>query len=335
MTAPFDPSPRWPRVSVIIPTYNRAGFLRGALDSVLSQDYLDREILVVDDGSTDDTADLVAAYGPLVRYVRQANGGAASARNHGLRLATGELVAFLDSDDLFLPGKLREQAQFLMQNPAAVLVYAWYSILDDEGRTRLGRRCELTGLVPAQLLARCMQGPLATPTIMARRTALLEAGGFDEQMTLSEDIDLWCRVAWLGPIGLVPKVFVQVRRHGGNLSRGPGRRRYLAAALRILDKVQAAHPELGRGTLLALRGKAHLWSWLVGCGGLLPPGLSFWLRGLLTNPRTLLKQVLTRGNAGQAATRGDWSASAASEVDGEISPLVLADDRPANAMALK
>ncbi|MSR60737.1 MAG: glycosyltransferase [Planctomycetaceae bacterium] len=311
-----DPQSRaaLPRVTVIIPTYNRSRFVCEAIDSVLAQNYANLELLVIDDGSTDNTAQVVSAYGPAVRYLRQANAGAAAARNRGIELATGTLVAFLDSDDLFLDGKLARQVQVFARQPETVFAYSWFSILDEAGRTRLGRRCRLTGCVAEQLLAQCMQGPLATPTIMVRRDALRSVGGFDETMHLSEDIDLWCRLARLGPIALIPEVLVEVRRHGGNLSRGPGRRRYLAAALRILNKAFAADSGLGASLRLKLYAKAHLWSWMVRLAGMLPRGASFRLRSLWTNPVATLRQWLSRkstNDRGGSTAPGNTSRRAA------------------------
>lgn len=296
-----------PCVSVIIPTWNRAEFVRDAIDSVLAQDYPSLELLVIDDGSTDATPEVVRSYGDKVRYIRQANGGAASARNRGIAEATGEFVAFLDSDDLFLPGKLTEQVREFARQPEVVMVYSWFSILDASGRERLGRRFAATGQIARSLVAHSMQGPLATPTVMVRRAALLAAGGFDETMRLSEDTDLWCRLARLGPVGLVPRVLVQVRRHDGNLSRGPGRARFLAASLRILDKAFAADPTLAPLWKARIRAKAHLWSWIVGAAGLLPSGLSFWLRAMWTNPRATVGRWFGRSpettREGQAMQR--------------------------------
>jgi glycosyltransferase involved in cell wall biosynthesis len=172
MTVSHESATAWPRVSVIIPTWNRAGLVRTAIESALEQNYPHLEVLVVDDGSTDATEDVVKSFGAPVRYIRQANAGAASARNRGIREATGDLVAFLDSDDLFLPGKLQEQVQYFEQRPATVLVYCWFSILDEAGRTRIGRRCRLSGNVARELLWQSMQGPMATPTVLVRRDAL-------------------------------------------------------------------------------------------------------------------------------------------------------------------
>jgi GT2 family glycosyltransferase len=298
---PFsDSATSWPRVSVIIPTYNRASLVGAAIASVLDQGYPNLELLVIDDGSTDDTAEVVRTFGTQVCYVHQANAGAASARNRGIELASGELVAFLDSDDLFLPGKLQEQVQCFQQQPSLVLVYCWFSILDEHSRHRLGRRCRLSGLVARDLLAQSMKGPLATPTIMVRRSALLEAGRFDESMALSEDTDLWCRLARLGPIGLVPEVLVQVRRHSGNLSFAPGRKLYRDAALRILAKAFAADKSIPRFRRARLHFHACLWAWLVAAGNVLPAGPSFWLRAIWTNPLATLGQWLLQRPGAEA-----------------------------------
>ena len=102
-----------PRVSVVIPTYNRAGCLPRAIDSVLAQTFDDYEIIVIDDGSSDNTSEVLAAYGDRVCVVKQVNQGVSAARNHGIRVARGEFVAFLDSDDEWLPRKLEAQVQYL------------------------------------------------------------------------------------------------------------------------------------------------------------------------------------------------------------------------------
>lgn len=273
-----------PSVSVVIPTYNRARLVGDAITSVLQQGYPRLEIVVVDDGSTDDTADVVKAFGPAVRYVRQPNGGPARARNTGIAQATGELLAFLDSDDLYLPGKLHAQVEYFARHPETLMTYCWFNIVDADGRQRLGRRCRLSGRVHRELLSQCMQGPIYPSTVMARRDALLKIGGLDESMPLSDDTDLFCRLAHLGPIGLVPEVRVQLRRLGDNVSRGPGRAKYFAVTRRILDKAFAADSAYGALLRHKLYLKARLWSWLVDFGGRMPAGMSFWLRAFWTNP---------------------------------------------------
>lgn len=283
----------WPHVSVVIPTYNRRPLVVQAIESVLRQEYPQLEIIVVDDGSTDGTETAIRSFGNQVRYVRQENGGPARARNTGIENATGEFVAFLDSDDLYRPGKLHEQVQYFRRLPETVMVYCWFNIIDGQGRSRLGRRCRLTGHAYRPLLAQCMQGPIYPSTVMARRAALVATGGLDETMPLSDDTDLFCRLALLGPIGLIPESLVQLRRLGDNVSFRPGRKLYSAVTRQILDKAFAADPAMEWPFRARLYAKAWLWSWLVEIGGRMPAGLSFWLRALLTNPCELLYTSLS------------------------------------------
>ena len=112
-----------PRISVVIPAYNAAPYIAAAIDSVVGQTYKDLEIIVVDDGSVDNTAAVLQTYGNKVRYVRQENQGVSSARNHGIRVAQGELIAFLDADDVWFPEKLELQTQFLSAHEEAALVF--------------------------------------------------------------------------------------------------------------------------------------------------------------------------------------------------------------------
>lgn len=121
------------KVSVLIPTFNRRDYVVAALDSVLAQDFTDFEIIVVDDGSTDDTADVMRPYADRIRYVRTANQGPALARNVGMQVARGEYLAYLDSDDLYYPYKLRLQATLLDENPDVGMVYTEFSGFSDDG----------------------------------------------------------------------------------------------------------------------------------------------------------------------------------------------------------
>lgn len=122
------------KVSVVIPTYNRAAYIRQAIDSVLQQTMTDFEIIVVDDGSTDDTREVVAGYGERIRYLRTANGGPARARNAGMAEARGQYIAWLDSDDTYHPAKLALQCAVLDSRPDTGLVYTECTAFDDDGR---------------------------------------------------------------------------------------------------------------------------------------------------------------------------------------------------------
>lgn len=194
------------RISVVIPAYNNAAWIARAVESVLSQRRPAEEIVVVDDGSTDDTAAIAAGYGAAVRLIQQANAGAAAARNAGVRAATGDWIAFLDADDEWLPEKLERQVNLLNAHPELV----WTTGNYDECLCGEHRRAEHA---PAQEVRRRLGGAEAvdyltafrsllwghTNTMLIRREVLLEAGLFDLTLPIAEDIDLWLRIAYRYP----------------------------------------------------------------------------------------------------------------------------------------
>ncbi len=194
-----------PRVSVVIPTYNRAALLKQAIDSVLAQTYTDYEIIIVDDGSTDEMADLVDRYvaGPgRVRYYYQNNRGRSAARNAGIRLAVGEFIAFLDSDDLFLPRKLEMQVAALSNQPEYGMAFSNAISIDERGNVLSSGplfRAQLSGMIYPELLF--IRGTMImTPTVMIRARILNQVGSFDENLSMCEDLDLWRRIARMCPV---------------------------------------------------------------------------------------------------------------------------------------
>ncbi len=195
-----------PLVSVIIPTRNRAQYILQALDSVFTQTFTNYEIIVVDDGSTDRTKELLV---PLIqeesiRYERQEAKGVSAARNFCISLARAPYIAFLDSDDLFLPTKLEKQCSFFK--------------FDDEGRD-LGLRdtTHFQGqFYPSMLLEWSVL--MAMPCMLMRADVLKKVDGFDEQMTWAEDLDLWRRIARRYRVGVVPEALVKVRVHATSTS---------------------------------------------------------------------------------------------------------------------
>lgn len=208
--------PRLPTVSVVIPAYNRARYLRQAVDSVLDQDYPDLEVLVVDDGSTDDTPGILASYGPRVHAVTQKNAGPSAARNRGVREAAGELVAFHDSDDLMLPGRLRAQAALFAKNPDLGLASADYLKIGPDGealgsdRLSLADRLRLASGV-------CYRNFFATPTVMVRRACLKATGLFAEDLSFGEDWDLWLRLLSRFPARHLPVPLAAIRFHSQSI----------------------------------------------------------------------------------------------------------------------
>jgi glycosyltransferase involved in cell wall biosynthesis len=225
-----------PLVSVIIPTYNRGWILKEALDSVLAQDFCDFELIVVDDGSTDDTAEILAGCGPPVRVLTQPNRGVSAARNRGLAAARGQLVAFLDSDDLWLPGKLNEQVGFFRANPEAVVCQTQELWIRDGVRVNpKERHRKFSGMIFERCLPLCLVSPSA---VMIRKCLFDVVGDFDEQLPACEDYDLWLRISCRYPIHLIDTALIVKRGgHVDQLSRAPGLDKYRIRALeKILDR---------------------------------------------------------------------------------------------------
>ncbi len=205
-------------VSVLIPTHNRAHTLGRALDSVLAQTLPAAEIIVVDDGSADGTADLLARRYPAVRCLRQSNHGVSHARNRAIEAAGGEWLALLDSDDAWLPGKLARQGAALHDDPGKRLCHS------DEIWVRNGRRvnpgarhAKQGGDIFLQCLPRCVISPSAA---VVHRDLLREAGGFDESLPACEDYDLWLRICAREPVAYVDEALVvKYGGHADQLSR--------------------------------------------------------------------------------------------------------------------
>jgi glycosyltransferase involved in cell wall biosynthesis len=226
------------KVSVIIPTFNRCAFIGAAMESVLAQDYQNLEVLVVDDGSTDDTAFILAAVeDSRLRYVRQDNRGRSHARNVALELATGSYIAFLDSDDLYLPGKLTLQVNYLESHPSVGMVYTSATCIDEAGQPlEYTYRAEASGDVYAQV-AFFQPLTITLPTVMIRREVLALVGLFDERMERFEDTDLWRRIAKRYQVGAITEPTCKLRTHSDNelLSQDPTK--ILAAIDYYVEKV--------------------------------------------------------------------------------------------------
>ncbi|MEW6297062.1 MAG: glycosyltransferase family A protein [Thermodesulfobacteriota bacterium] len=206
-----------PKVSVIVPTYNRCELLREALASVCAQTYQDFELIVVDDGSTDDTAAAVHEFAG-VHYVWQPNRGVSAARNHGVALSQGEWVAFLDSDDLWQPRKLETQMAFVTARRDAEICQTEELWLRHGVRVNPQQKHRKpSGDIFARSLERCLVSPSA---VMLRRGLFERVGGFDERLPACEDYDLWLRIAATLPVYLIDIPLVIKRGgHADQLSR--------------------------------------------------------------------------------------------------------------------
>ena len=184
-----------PRVSVVIPTYNCARYLGQAIDSVLAQTYADLEVIVMDDCSRDNTAEVAFAYGSRIRYLRQENSGLPAARNRAIEAAGGELIALLDADDWWEPSKLERQVALIDADSDVALVYTDLRVVYDDGRVipsfLASRPLASDGYVFQKL---AQSGFILPSTVVVRRASLEAVGMFDETMRSHEDIELWLRL---------------------------------------------------------------------------------------------------------------------------------------------
>ena len=249
-----------PRVSVIIPTYNRAAWVAEAAASVLAQTYRDFELIVVDDGGTDATLEALARLAGELRLLRRAKqGGVSAARNLGVAAARGEWLAFLDSDDLWRPDKLARQIDYLKENPDLRLCQT------EEIWVRNGVRVnppethrKVGGEIFLPSLSRCVVSPSA---VMLERRLFEELGGFDETLPAAEDYDLWLRVTWRHPVGLLPEALVIKRGgHADQLSRQWGLDRWRIQALVKLLKEEDLPPHFRDAAHHTLAEKCRIYA---------------------------------------------------------------------------
>jgi glycosyltransferase involved in cell wall biosynthesis len=204
-----------PLISVIIPVYNYGSFLGEAIRSVLAQTYRPLELIVVDDGSTDNTAGVVQQFGHAVLYRFVDHCGVGACRNHGLAFAKGSLIAFLDGDDIWTAGKLSVQAQYLAVHPEALGVF-----------TRLKYFVEPGSLVPPSFKRELLEGDHGAPhlcSLLARTSVFESVGKFSEGVATAEDVDWFARCNDQGiPMATLPEVCVRIRIHGANTSLTSG-----------------------------------------------------------------------------------------------------------------
>jgi len=205
-----------PRISVIIPTYNRADMVGRAVQSVLNQTYQDFEIIIIDDGSTDSTEEIIRGFhDPRIRYIRhERNRGGSAARNSGICAAQGEYIAFLDSDDEWLPQKLEKQFYlFKTQNPEIAVVYTAYAIVDERGRIKKIEKPRHSGYILQKLLA---SNCIGASTVMAKKICFTKDTKFDETLPSCQDWDMWIRLAKKYNFAYIPEILVKRYEHSSN-----------------------------------------------------------------------------------------------------------------------
>ncbi|MGW8207976.1 MAG: glycosyltransferase family 2 protein, partial [Syntrophobacteria bacterium] len=247
-----------PQVSVIIATYNRAAMVTEAVESVLAQEKTDFELIVVDDGSTDETEARLSIFGSRLKYYQQENAGVSAARNRGLEFSTAPLVAFLDSDDLWLPSKLHLQHNYMMEHPEVHICQT------EEIWWRNGRQVnpkkhhrKPSGDIFRRSLHLCLVSPSA---VMLKASLLEKVGHFDEDLPAAEDYDLWLRVSVEHPVPLLPHPLV-IKRGGQSdqLSARSGIDRYRIKALEKLLKSGRLSTDQYRWAWRVLRRKCEIY----------------------------------------------------------------------------
>lgn len=246
-------------VSVIIPTYNRGWVLREAIDSVLAQDFKDFELIVVDDGSTDNTGEIIDSYDQDLIVLRQSNKGVSAARNRGIAAAAGRLVAFLDSDDLWLPRKLSSQVDFFNSNPAALINQTEEIWIRNGVRVNPKiRHHKFSGMIFEQSLGLCLVSPSA---VMIKRSLFDEVGLFDEDLPACEDYDLWLRISWRYPVHLIETPLIIKRGgHADQLSKAPGLDKFrIQALIKVIESGQLEQDSY-RAAVRTLQGKCTIFA---------------------------------------------------------------------------
>jgi len=236
-----------PKVSVVIPTYNRASMVAEAIESVLSQSYKDLEVIVVDDGSTDNTEDVLRPYFSQITYIKQENRGNAAARNKGLKEAKGVLIAFNDSDDLWVHDKLEKQVGFMDEHPDIDMVCGNGIIFGntlDAGRLVIsqsrGEFLEKKGVTIKDIF---MKSTIRTPTVVIRKKVIDALDGFDGNLRVCVDGDFSLRLLGSGyKAAFINDVFFKLRKHDDNLSAD--REQRLLHSIKIIKKLLSEKPEL-------------------------------------------------------------------------------------------
>jgi glycosyltransferase involved in cell wall biosynthesis len=205
-----------PHISVVLPVWNGERFLADAVESILSEGLDSLELIVVDDGSTDSSALIAAGFArrdPRVSVLTIEHAGIASALNAGIAAARGRYIARMDSDDISMPSRLQKQFAYLEANPECVAVGCAIEFIDESGASIGARVFPAEHEAIADAFLNSLSAPLAHPTVMARREALLAVGGYRNDRVPSEDFDLWIRLSEYGRLANLPQALLRYRRH--------------------------------------------------------------------------------------------------------------------------
>ncbi len=249
-------------VSVIIPTYNRGWIIKEAIDSVLAQDYTEFELIVVDDGSTDHTSDVLDSYKNVIKVFSQKNKGVSAARNRGIAEASGQFIAFLDSDDLWLSQKLSVQIEFFNQTPDVLICQTEEVWIRNGLRVNPKKRHKKpSGMIFKPSLELCLVSPSA---VMIQRSLFDRVGEFDETLPACEDYDLWLRISCGFPIHLIDTPLIIKRGgHDDQLSSMAGLDKFRIKAIEKIIKSGLLSDDQHRAAVKTLKKKCDIYT--AGC----------------------------------------------------------------------
>jgi glycosyltransferase involved in cell wall biosynthesis len=247
-----------PLISVIIPTYNRANLVGEAIESVLLQDFNDYEIIVVDDGSTDNTLEILNKFNNHLIVLHQPNQGVSAARNAGIATAGGRFIAFLDSDDLWLKQKLTAQIDFFQSHRDALICQTEEIWIRNGVRVNPKKRHQKpSGMIFEPSLALCLVSPSA---VMLNRKLFAAVGIFDPSLPACEDYDLWLRISCRYPVYLInTPLIIKKGGHADQLSRRPGLDKYRIMALRKLIESGRLTPVQQQAAIVAAKKKCAVY----------------------------------------------------------------------------
>jgi len=261
------PLPGNVKISAIVPVYNCARYVGKAIESIFAQTHPASEIIVVDDGSTDGTRDALERYKSSITYIYQKNAGEPAARNTGMRHSSGDYIAYLDADDLWMPDKLELQLQYLKTHPNCDLVYTDMMTFDDQGiiehSVRAARgRVYCSGKIFPQLFRETLFG---SGSVLFRKEAAEKVGGFDETFLVGSDYEMWLRMARHFDFGYVDKPLLMYRQHPemstqklGKIPQGgiPWQVKVLKRTLELFPEVRR---ELGNSAINERLAVPYMW----------------------------------------------------------------------------
>ncbi len=248
-----------PLVSVIIPTFNRGWIVAEAVKSVLAQDYCPIELIVVDDGSTDDTVRKLGPFMDKIILIIQKNKGVSAARNTGIKAANGEFIAFLDSDDMWLPEKTSCQINFFNNNPEAMICQTGEIWIRNGKRVNPKKKHKkLSGMIFEPSLHLCLVSPSA---VMIKKKLFEIKGNFDEKLPACEDYDLWLRISSDIPVYLIDKLLTIKRGgHGDQLSAQHSLDKYRIMSVKKLLDENALTKDQRMAAIKVLREKCRIYA---------------------------------------------------------------------------